>query len=97
MAEPKDSVMRKFPDIDCLFLNAGVRAQYDFSRPSECDLGKFMSEMNLNFSSMVALTHAFLPFLMGTDEQRSIILYVHDLAEASISANSQAVLAVSSH
>jgi short-subunit dehydrogenase involved in D-alanine esterification of teichoic acids len=71
--------MQKSPDIDCLFLNAGVQAQYDFSQPSECDLGKFLSEINLNFSSMVALTHAFLSVFMGTDKQCSIILYVHDL------------------
>jgi short-subunit dehydrogenase involved in D-alanine esterification of teichoic acids len=66
--------MRMSPDIDCVFLNAGVQHRYDFSQPEKVNLTEFNSEMNVNFSSFVALTHAFLPFLLGKTLQTSLIL-----------------------
>lgn len=66
--------MRMSPDIDCVFLNAGVQRRYDFSQPEKVNLAEFNSEMNVNFSSFVALTHAFLPFLMGKTSQTSLVL-----------------------
>ncbi|PVH68905.1 short-chain dehydrogenase/oxidoreductase [Cadophora sp. DSE1049] len=56
-------VMKKSPDIDCLFLNAGVQGHYDVSSPETIDLEKFNNEMTINYTSLVALTFAFLPFL----------------------------------
>lgn len=52
--------MHVSPDIDCLFLNAGVQRRYDFSQPEKVDLAEFHSEMSVNFSSFVDLSHAFL-------------------------------------
>jgi short-subunit dehydrogenase involved in D-alanine esterification of teichoic acids len=54
-----------YPDLDCVFLNAGVQRRYDFSRPGSVDLARFDSEMKVNFTSAVALTHAFLPLLLS--------------------------------
>jgi len=62
------------PDIDCIFLNAGVQRRYDFSQPEKVDLAEFNSEVDVNFSSFVALTHAFLPFLASKKSQTSLIL-----------------------
>jgi short-subunit dehydrogenase involved in D-alanine esterification of teichoic acids len=53
-----------YPDLDCVFLNAGVQRRYDFSRPHTVDLAGFDLEMKVNYSSFVALTHAFLPDLL---------------------------------
>jgi short-subunit dehydrogenase involved in D-alanine esterification of teichoic acids len=69
-----DRVVRSSPDIDCIFLNAGVQRRYNFSQPETVDLAKFNSEMNVNFSSFVALTHAFLPFLKSKKSQTGLIL-----------------------
>jgi short-subunit dehydrogenase involved in D-alanine esterification of teichoic acids len=66
--------MRMSPDIDCIFLNAGVQRRYDFSQPEKVDLANFHSEVNINFSSFVALTHAFLPFLAGKKSHTGLIL-----------------------
>jgi short-subunit dehydrogenase involved in D-alanine esterification of teichoic acids len=53
-----------YPDLDCVFLNAGVQRRYDFSHPDTVDLTGFDFEMKVNYASFVALTHAFLPFLL---------------------------------
>jgi short-subunit dehydrogenase involved in D-alanine esterification of teichoic acids len=66
--------MRMSPDIDCVFLNAGVQRRYDFSQPEQVDLAEFNSEVTVNFTSFVALTHAFLPFLASKKSQTSLIL-----------------------
>jgi short-subunit dehydrogenase involved in D-alanine esterification of teichoic acids len=67
-------VTQTYPDIDCLFLNAGVQGSYDFSEPEKVDLKAFFAEFNLNFTSLVTLTHAFLPFLQSKKTQTSLIL-----------------------
>lgn len=68
------SVMTKSPDIDCLFLNAGVQSAADFSKPETVDLAKFNSEININFNSYVALVHAFIPFFKAKGTPTGIIL-----------------------
>ncbi|OCL01224.1 oxidoreductase [Glonium stellatum] len=65
--------MRACPDIDCVFLNAGIQSRHDFSKPEKVDLAMFHSEMNINFSSFVDLTHAFLPFLLNKESDTSLI------------------------
>jgi len=65
-------VMKKFPDVDCLFLNAGIQAKYDLTNFENVDLEKFNSEMTVNYTSLVAFAHAFLPFLKK-QKQASII------------------------
>jgi short-subunit dehydrogenase involved in D-alanine esterification of teichoic acids len=67
-------ITETYPDVDCLFLNAGVQGTYDFSKPVEVDLKKFFSQFNTNFTSIVALTHAFLPFLQSKKTPTSLIL-----------------------
>ncbi len=66
--------MKASPDIDCVFLNAGVQGAYNFSNPETIDMTKFNSEINTNFTAIVALAHAFLPFLQSKKEQTSFIL-----------------------
>jgi short-subunit dehydrogenase involved in D-alanine esterification of teichoic acids len=66
--------MKVSPDIDCLFLNAGIQSAADFSQPESVDLAKFNSEVNINFTSYVALVHAFIPYLKSKSTPTSIIL-----------------------
>ncbi|MCJ1308573.1 hypothetical protein MMC25_002226 [Agyrium rufum] len=62
------------PDIDCLFLNAGKQGHYDLSKPASIDLATFNAEVHLNFTSLVALTHAFLPHLQAKGSLTSIVI-----------------------
>ncbi|KAJ8098061.1 putative NADP(+)-dependent dehydrogenase [Lipomyces tetrasporus] len=74
-------VMRTSPDIDCIFLNAGIqRPPCDFSHPEHVDLAQFNLEIDVNFSSSVAITHAFLPFLISKQSQTSLIFTGSNLA-----------------
>lgn len=57
--------MKQYPDIDCVFLNAGTQRFYDLTDHEDFDVKKFQHEMNINFMSNVALTQAFLPFMMS--------------------------------
>ena len=39
-------VTQIYPDIDCVFLNAGVQRPHDFSKPEKMDLQAFFAETN---------------------------------------------------
>ena len=58
-----------YPDLDCVFLNAGVQISVNLAEPQTVDLAVFHLGMSVNFLSFVDLTIKFLPFLMskGTD------------------------------
>ncbi|KAE8443121.1 hypothetical protein EG329_002365 [Mollisiaceae sp. DMI_Dod_QoI] len=65
-------VIKKFPDIDCLFLNAGIQGSHDLANFEHVDLEQFNSEMTTNYMGLVALVHAFLPHLRK-QKQASIV------------------------
>jgi len=73
-------VIAKSPDIDCIFLNAGVQSFGDFSKPETVDLAKFNAEVTTNFTSYVALVHAFIPFLKSKGTPTGIIFTGSHLA-----------------
>jgi len=58
------SATTTYPDIDCVFLNAGTQHMVDLSKPDQVDLAKFHSEINTNFTCQVDLALKFMPFLM---------------------------------
>lgn len=66
--------MKQSPDIDSIFLNAGVQRPYDLADLDKFDLHSFHEEVKVNFSSFVALTHAFLPYLLKNPNPTSFIL-----------------------
>jgi short-subunit dehydrogenase involved in D-alanine esterification of teichoic acids len=68
-----ESVMKSYPGIDCLFLNAGIQNAYDLSDPASFDLERFQNETHVNYISLVALVHAFLPVFREKDTPTSII------------------------
>jgi short-subunit dehydrogenase involved in D-alanine esterification of teichoic acids len=74
---PRSRIVKKYPDLDCVFLNAGVQRQYDLANPNKFDIDAFHQEFNVNFSSFVNLTHAFLPLLLGkSPSPTNIVLWV---------------------
>ena len=67
------NVTSKNPDLDCVFLNAGVQGVYDFTKPDRVDLEAFHKEVSVNFTSFVNISTAFLPFLQAKTTQTSIV------------------------
>ena len=67
-------VTTTYPDLDCVFLNAGVQSPINLARPDTVDLAAFHAEMGVNFTSIVDLTMKFLPILMTKKTETSLIL-----------------------
>jgi NADP-dependent 3-hydroxy acid dehydrogenase YdfG len=65
-------VTDRYPEIDCVFLNAGRGTAFNFAEPSSVDIDEFHRDMDINFTSHVNLTHAFLPFLMAKQTPTTI-------------------------
>ena len=63
-------------DIDCLFLNAGFQRVDDLADTRGFDLKQFNQQIHVNLTSLVALTHAFLPYLLKREGPGSVILWV---------------------
>ncbi|KAL4979711.1 hypothetical protein BDW66DRAFT_157162 [Aspergillus desertorum] len=61
-------VTTKYPDIDSVYLNAGIQRAHDLTQEGGWDLQQFNAEFHTNFTSAVSLVHAFLPFLKGKAE-----------------------------
>ncbi|KAF4417231.1 short-chain dehydrogenase reductase family [Fusarium acutatum] len=68
-----DTVMATYPEVDCIFLNAGIQQQHDLTKPAQLDFAAFHHEVTVNFTSFVNLTYAFLPFLLTKKESTGII------------------------
>ena len=68
------TVTTRNPDIDCVFLNAGIQGVYDFSKPEQVNLAAFHQEMSVNFTSFVNLTTVFLSFLQSKPSPTGIVL-----------------------
>ncbi|KAL8999342.1 MAG: hypothetical protein Q9169_001768 [Polycauliona sp. 2 TL-2023] len=75
-----ENITRNYPDLDCVFLNAGIQAVYDFTKPDQVDLAAFHNEMSVNFSSFVNISLAFLPFLQSKQSPSSIVYTGSNLA-----------------
>ena len=68
------SVTGKHPDLDCVFLNAGIQGVHDLTKPEDVDLAAFHNEVEVNFTSFVNISIAFLPFLQAKQQPTSIVL-----------------------
>jgi short-subunit dehydrogenase involved in D-alanine esterification of teichoic acids len=55
--------MKESPDIDCVFLNAGIQNKYDVAKPETVSIKAMKAELDTKFTGMVALANAFLPFM----------------------------------
>jgi len=72
--------MKAFPDIDCIFFNAGYQRRHDFSKPESVDISGFNNEMHVNYTSFVVLSHAFLPYLLEKKQETSFIFTTSTLS-----------------
>lgn len=67
------TVTQSYPDIDCVFLNAGGQSPNNLAEPNKMDLGAFHSQVQVNFTAFVDITMKFLPFLMSKKSETSLI------------------------
>ncbi|KAK7192015.1 hypothetical protein DPSP01_003886 [Paraphaeosphaeria sporulosa] len=68
-----ENAIKQHPTIDAVFLNAGQQRRFNFASPSTVQLSEFNKEMTTNFTSFVALTHAFLPHLLASSNPTALI------------------------
>lgn len=73
-------ITHTYPDLDCVFLNAGVQSPINLAQPAKVDLSAFHSEITTNFTCFVDLTIKFLPFLMDKGTETSLIYTGSNLA-----------------
>lgn len=69
-----NSIVTTYPDLDSVFLNAGVQNVFRLNKPDTVDLDTFHKEMDTNFTSVVNLSIKFLPHLLKKDYPTSMIL-----------------------
>lgn len=72
--------MSQYPDLDCVFLNSGVQAQYRLSQPAEVDLDAFHREMSTNFSRLVDLSIKFLSHLQQKPFPTALLFTTSNIA-----------------
>jgi len=66
-----DDLITRFPDLDTIILNAGIQHEFHFKNPQDVDLMKIMQEINVNYTSVVALiTFVLLHFLKLSEQGR---------------------------
>lgn len=80
LATFKNNIITDHPDLDCVFLNAGVQGMYDLTKPDQLDLAAYHQEMDVNYTSLVNISLAFLPFLQAKTSPSSIIFTGSNLA-----------------
>ncbi|KAK5258268.1 hypothetical protein LTR40_008233 [Exophiala xenobiotica] len=73
-------ITKTYPELDCVFLNAGVQSTINLAEPEKVDLPAFHSETSTNFSAFVDLTVKFLPFLMSKKTETGLIYTGSNLA-----------------
>ncbi|KAK2608287.1 hypothetical protein N8I77_006905 [Diaporthe amygdali] len=69
-----NEVVTKHPDLDAVFLNAGIQSRTRLSRAAEFDLASFHHEINVNFTCIVNLSIKFLPHLQAKTEPTGLII-----------------------
>ncbi|KAL8939314.1 MAG: hypothetical protein Q9211_002794 [Gyalolechia sp. 1 TL-2023] len=80
LAKFVNNITGNYPNLDCVFLNAGVQGAYDLTKPNQLDLAAFHKETDVNYTSLVNLSLAFLPFLQAKQTPSSIVYTGSNLA-----------------
>lgn len=68
-------VMKKHPDLDCVFLNSGMQRAVNWAEPEKVDLDAVDLEVKTNYTSFLHLTKAFLPYLQKQAPKKTAMIY----------------------
>nr|XP_036587948.1 putative short-chain dehydrogenase [Colletotrichum truncatum]KAF6799089.1 putative short-chain dehydrogenase [Colletotrichum truncatum] len=75
------TIIKDHPDLDCVFLNAGIQRGLDFTDAESVDLDVVYDELLANYLSHVHLTKAFLPHL---SKQTNEVALVHTTSQLGL-------------
>lgn len=68
------------PDLDCIFVNAGIQRAFNFADPASVDIDTFDTELLTNYTAAVRLTKAFLPHLQKQPSKAALIYTTSQMA-----------------
>lgn len=60
-----EEILTTFPDLDTIFLNAGMQASFSFFHPSSTSEDAIVNEITTNLTSPIILTRLFMPHLQA--------------------------------
>jgi short-subunit dehydrogenase involved in D-alanine esterification of teichoic acids len=80
IAQFAQDVTSNHPDLDSVFLNAGIQRGFDFSKPETVDLSVLEMEFKTNYLSYMHLTTAFIPFMQKQNKETSFVYTTSGLA-----------------
>src|ERR1700761_3085686 len=63
-----DEILKAFPDLDTVFLNAGIQSSFSFFDPSSSSDDAITKEITTNLTSPIILTRLFMPHLQSIAE-----------------------------
>ena len=64
-----DEILRAFPDLDTVFLNAGIQSSFSFFDPSSSSDDTITTEVTTNLTSPIILTRLFMPHLQSVAQK----------------------------
>jgi len=73
------TVTTKYPDIDLVFLNAGIQRPFNFKEPESVDMSLLQTEINTNYIAPIAFTKEILPFLLAKKSPATILYTTSNL------------------
>ncbi|KAJ5239921.1 short-chain dehydrogenase/oxidoreductase [Penicillium chermesinum] len=73
-------VIAENPDLDCIFVNAGIQRPFDFSKTDTVDLDILDQELVINYTAPVRIAKAFIPHLQRQEKQTALAFTTSQLA-----------------
>ncbi|KAG6334842.1 hypothetical protein ID866_4247 [Astraeus odoratus] len=82
-----NDIIKTYPNLDAVMFSSGVQHEFDFRKPETIDLDSLTSELNINYTSVVAMITFFLPHLFALGETgRPTFLYTVSSGLAMVAA-----------
>lgn len=75
-----ESMFKKHPDLDSIFLNSGIQRGLDWTKPESVDLDTVELEFRTNYLSYMHFCKAALPYLEKQKKETSLIFTTSGLA-----------------
>jgi short-subunit dehydrogenase involved in D-alanine esterification of teichoic acids len=80
-----DEILKAFPALDTVFLNAGIQTSFNFFDPSSSSDDMITNEVTINLTSPIILTRLFMPHLRSIAQSTPANLFITTSGLAFIS------------
>jgi len=64
-----DETLNKFPELDAVLFSSGIQHPFEFTRPQTVNVTNVLSEINVNYTSIVLLSNFFLSHFLKLESQ----------------------------